>query len=309
MTTAGCQKSANKKPPGASASEASADGESAEPQGFKPQSTQDLSAPIARVDGIEITVQQLQDAINRQTPYVRARYRSNEQKRAFLDNVIRFEILAGEARRRGLDRDPDVVQTMKSAMITKLLKDALADDVNPDDITDAEMKAYFEAHAGDFHTPEQVRVSAIIVDNKRRADDLAAQAMGESGSTHRGFRDMVTKYSKDEETKLRGGDLRYFGRDTTEVPAAVVEAAFALDKTGDIAGPIAVGKRYYIIKQTGRHREIAKTFEQVKRHIQSELYKDRRENLRKSFVDQLRTKAKIEVYEGNLAKVRVEGKK
>src|SRR5687768_1716361 len=83
-----------------------------------PQSNDDLDAPLAKVDDIVITVKQLQESINRQSPYIRARYASREQKRVFLDNMIRFEVLAREASRRGIDRDPEVVQTLKSAMIT-----------------------------------------------------------------------------------------------------------------------------------------------------------------------------------------------
>ena len=37
---------------------------------------------------------------------------------------------------------------------------------------------------------------------------------GDAGKTNKGFRDLVTKYTSDEETKLRGGDLRYFDMTT-----------------------------------------------------------------------------------------------
>ncbi len=296
LISAGCAKSDDKK------GKAGGSGAPA----MTAQSSEDLSATLARVDGVNITVKQLQDSINRQSPYIRARYQSREQKRVFLDNLIRFEVLAREAERRGLDRDPEVIQTMKSAMITKLLKDELERGIKPEDVPEADMKAYFDAHKDEFDKPEEVRVSAIIVKKKAQADEVAKAVKSEEGKSNKGFRDLVARYSSDEESKLRGGDLRYFSRDTTEVPKPVVEAAFALEKTGDIAGPVAANGVFYLLKQTGRRKAVVKTYEQVKRQIQNDLYKDRREASQKEFVDKLRATAKVEVFDDNLKKVRVE---
>jgi peptidyl-prolyl cis-trans isomerase C len=271
-----------------------------------PQSNEDLAAPLAKVDDVVITVQELQDNINRQSPYIRARYASKEQKRVFLDNMVRFEVLAREAARRGLDRDPEVVQTMKSAMITKLLKAELASGLKPDDIPEEELRAYFEANRDRFNKEEEVRVSAIVLAKKPQADEVAALARGPEGQSNRGFRELVVRYSVDQESKLRGGDLRYFEKDTKDVPQPVVEAAFQLSRTGEVAGPIEADKKFYIIKQTGRRGAVSKTYDKVKREIQNELYKGKREGSQRQLVDRLRSKSKIEVYEDNLAKVRVD---
>jgi len=294
VLAAGCTRSDEKK------------GKTGSATALAPQSSEELSAALAKVDGVTITVKQLEDNINRQSPYIRARYQSKEQKRVFLDNLIRFEVLAEEAKRRGLDKDPEVIQTMKSAMITKLMKDELEKGIKPEEVPEADMKAYFESHKDEFDKPEEVRVSAVILKKKAQADEVARAAKTAEGKSNKGFRDLVTRYSTDEETKLRGGDLRYFARDATEVPKPVIEAAFALEKTGDIAGPIAADGTFYVLKQTGRRKAVVKTYEQVKRQIQNDLYKDRREDSQKKFVEQLRAHAKVEVFEDNLKKVRVE---
>src|SRR5262249_7411119 len=78
-----------------------------------PQSAEELKAPLAKIDDVTITLGELQEPINRQSPYIRARYTSLEQKKEFLDSLIRFEVLAKEAARRGLDKDPEVVRTTK----------------------------------------------------------------------------------------------------------------------------------------------------------------------------------------------------
>lgn len=300
LIAAGCARSDDKKKSGGSSR---AEGAST---ALATQPNEDLSATLAKVDGVTISVKQLQDSINRQSPYIRARYQSKEQKRVFLDNLIRFEVLAEEAERRGLDKDPEVVQTMKSAMITKLLKDELERGIKPEDVAEADMRAHFDAHQEEFNKPEEVRVSAVIVKKKSQADEVAKMARSDDGKSNKAFRDLVSKFSTDEQTKLRGGDLRYFARESTEVPKAVIEAAFGLEKTGDVAGPIAADGTFYVIKQTGRRKAVVKTYEQVKRQIQNDLYKDRREAAQKQFVEALRGKAKVEVFDENLKKVRVD---
>ena len=39
-----------------------------------------------------------------------------------------------------------------------------------------------------------------------------------------GFRELVGKHSTDEDTKVRGGDLRYFSRESKQIPKAVIDA-------------------------------------------------------------------------------------
>ena len=68
-----------------------------------------------------------------------------------------------EAAKRGFDKDPEVIRTAKQVMIQKLLRDEFETKVTPESITDAEVKAYYDAHSDEFMKPEEVRASAIVV--------------------------------------------------------------------------------------------------------------------------------------------------
>jgi peptidyl-prolyl cis-trans isomerase C len=296
----GCQRSEKDKGE-------SSDDKSNPSRALPPQSEEELGAPLAKVDDVVITVGEFQERINRQSPYIRARYTSLEQKRDFLDNLIRFEVLAKEAFRRGFDKNPDVVRTMKQVMIQKLMKDEFENKIKPDDITDEEMRQYYEQHQDEYNKPEEVRASAIILKSKAQANKVAKEALGDKGKTNKGFRELVSRYSDDEKTKIRGGDLRYFGRESKEIPEAVIRAAFDLKKTGDVTGPIDAGRgKHYIIKQTGKRKEVHKAFEDVKRQIQNRIYRDKRTQAQKDFITGLKAGAKIKVYDDNLGKVRVD---
>jgi len=272
-----------------------------------PQSAEEVKAPLAKIDDVTITLGEFQERINRQSPYIRARYTSLEQKKDFLDSLIRFEVLAKEAARRGLDKDPEVVRTMKQVMIQKLMRDEFDAKITADTVADVEMKTYYDANLADYVKPEEVRASAIIVKNRAQAERVALEARGEAGKTNKGFRDLVNKYSQDEDSKLRGGDLRYFDGQTKEVPAPVVKAAFALLNTGDVSTAIDAGNgTWYILKQTGRRRSMTKSFDDAKPAIRNKLFRDKRLAAQKDFVDKLKGAAKIEINEANLAKVRID---
>ena len=272
-----------------------------------PQSAEELKAPLAKIDDVTITLGELQERINRQSPYIRARYTSLEQKKEFLDSLIRFEVLAKEAYRRGLDKDPEVVRTMKQVMIQKLMRDEFDVKITADTITDPEMKTYYDANLAEYVKPEEVRASAIITKNRAQAERVALEARGEAGKTNKGFRDLVNRYSQDEDSKLRGGDLRYFDAQTKEVPAPVIRAAFALLNTGDVSGAVDAGNgTWYVLKQTGRRKSMTKSFDDAKPAIRNKLFRDKRLAAQKDFVDRLRAAAKIEINEANLAKVRID---
>ncbi len=272
------------------------------------QSSEEMKTVLAKIDDVTITLAEFQERINRQSPYIRARYTSLEQKKEFLDSLVRFEVLAKEAYRRGLDKDPEVVRTMKQVMIQKLIRDEFDVKVTAEGaVSDSEMKAYYDANVGEYVKPEEVRVSAVIVKNKAQADRVAIEARGDAGKTNKGFRDLVMKYSADEETKLRGGDLRYMDATTKDVPANVVKAAFTLFNTGDVSTAVDAGNgTFYVLKQTGRRKSVTKTFDDAKPQIRNKLFRDKRLQAQKDFVDGLRAKSKIEINEANLARVRID---
>ncbi|MCS6912613.1 MAG: peptidyl-prolyl cis-trans isomerase [Myxococcales bacterium] len=259
---------------------------------------------LAQIDDVVITVADFQERINSQSPYVRARYTSLEHKKEFLENLIKFEILAKEAQRRGFDKDPEVVRTMKQVMIQKLLQQAF-DKVRIEDITEAEIKAYFESHLSEFNKPPEVRVSMILVRDEATARKVLEDSRSK-GLENAGFRELVAQYSIDAETRERGGDLRFFDADNRELPREIVEAAFKLQNIGDTSPAIKTRGGYAILKLTGQRKALVRTLDDVRQQIRSKLYRERRQKLMQEYEAELRAKAKVVVHPERLAKVVVD---
>src|SRR5512138_3434976 len=84
-------------------------------------------AMLAEGVDVRVTAAEFQARLAEQSPLIRQRYGTLERKREFLDQLIRFEVLVGEARRRGLDRDPEVLATLEKLMVQRLVQLSFAD--------------------------------------------------------------------------------------------------------------------------------------------------------------------------------------
>jgi peptidyl-prolyl cis-trans isomerase C len=287
-------------------------GKASSPEGvpLAGQNAGDLKEAVAKIDDVTITVGEFQQRLNQQSPYIRARYTSVERKKEFLDNMVRFEVLAKEAAAKGYEKDSEVVRTMKQVMIQKLMKDEFDNRVKLEDVKDDECLKFYKEHNDEYNKPEEVRVSDISVKEKAKADQAAREVAGKAKSgiiDNAIFRDLVTKYTEDARAKEQGGDLRYFAESTTEYPKELVKSAFALKDVGNFtAQPVKAGDTYHVMMLTGRRKALVRTFEEVKRQIQNRLYRDKRTQAMEDYVGELKRKAKVQVNDANLAKVLID---
>jgi peptidyl-prolyl cis-trans isomerase C len=270
--------------------------------------TGDPSQIVAKVDDTEITVGDVQERINKQSPFVRARYTTNDKKKEFLDSLIRFEVMANEAERRGYDKDPEVVRVMKQQMISKFLQKDFESKLKVEDVPDAQVEKYYKEHPAEFNQKDEVRVGEIVTKEKGKADKAYAEAKAlpkaaAAVGDQKGFKDVVTKYSEDEEGKTRAGDLGFMDKESTRQPKAVVEAAFKLAEVGDVAAPIKTDKGWVVLRLTQKRPGFSRPLTEVKRQIQQRLFRDMRTKAMDDFVADLKKKSAIEIKDENLAKV------
>jgi parvulin-like peptidyl-prolyl isomerase len=198
---------------------------------------------------------------------------------------------------------------MEQQMISKFLQKDFESKLKVEDVPDADVEKYYAAHPEEFNRKDEVRVSQILVKDKAKADKVAAEVKAlPRGATadQKPFRDLVTKYSEDEDSKQRAGDLTFFDKDSVAYPRPLVEAAFKLTEVGDVAGPIKSDKGYHIIKLTQKKPGFTRPLAEVKRQIQQRLFRDLRTKSMDAFIADLRKKSKIEIYEDKLGKVLIE---
>lgn len=266
---------------------------------------------LAKIGDTEITVAQFADRLSAQSPYLRSRYSTPERRREFLDSMVRFELLALEARKRGLDKDPDVLRVKRQTMVQQMMKETFDDKgVKLSDITDAEIQAYFDAHPDEFHKPEQRRASQIVFKDKAKAEAQLKKLLA-SPKDNELFVKTVKEFSQDADSKARDGDLRFFSKlpvEGDEGPApAVRDAVFAMDKSGDLNPQlVSTPAGLHILKLTSVRPALERTVQDARRLIQNRLWRQKREAAIEKFVSDLRTKAEVKENPELLSQVKIE---
>jgi peptidyl-prolyl cis-trans isomerase D len=144
-------------------------------------------------------------------------------------------------------------------------------------VTQDDLRSYYEQHRDQYKTPEQVKVSHILIktplpgpDNKvdekgvaeaqHRAEDLLKQV--KSGSN---FEDLAKKYSEDPGSAKQGGSLGWIGRGQT-VPE-FEKAAFSLPK-GQMSDLVKSSYGFHIIRVDDKQEAHAKSLDEVKSEIE-----------------------------------------
>jgi len=258
---------------------------------------------VARVGDESITARELSEQLAKQPPAVRAHYTSPQRRKDFLENQIRFELLAGEARRRGFDKDPDFERAMKQQLVSTYLQKEMEARLKPADIPDAEVEKYYREHSAEFNQPELARVSQIVVKDRNKARKLVAEVKKLAPDDVAGFAKIVAAHSEDPDSKTRGGDLGFFERDKSAHPKPVVEAVFALQKPGDVAGPIQTDRGFHLVRLVQRRPGSARTYAEASGDIRQRLYQQQRARRMDELLASIKQRTKVEIYEAELGKV------
>ncbi len=260
----------------------------------------DEDVVLAKVGEVTITVADFEETINAYSPYLRQKYNSPEMRKQKLDEMVEFELLALEAKSLGYDKDPGIQEAVKQQLVRELQEEIL-EGIKLEDITDEEARAYYDAHPDKYHKPPQIRVAHVVLDDKVKAQALLDELMADQTNAVK-WREAVVKYSLDETNKQHGGDMGYISKleERTEgepvLPDAIVIAAHQIAEVGHIHSELVeVDGKFHILKLTSTRPAIDRTFEQVRRQIQSIIWKDKREQAQKDFIDGLKKKANVKV--------------
>ncbi|WP_226085622.1 peptidylprolyl isomerase [Mesobacillus sp. S13] len=132
------------------------------------------------------------------------------------------------------------------------------------DVSEEEMKTYFEENKESFDQKEQVKASHILVE-----DEATAKKVKEELDNGKDFAELAKEYSTDSSNAANGGDLGYFGKG--EMAEEFEKTAFALE-AGAISEPVKTEFGYHIIKLVDKKAEKAAEFEEHKEEIKEMLF-------------------------------------
>lgn len=266
---------------------------------------------VASFGGDAITQEELKARLAEMSPYARARYQTLEQKKEYVDGIVRFELLASEAARRNLQNDPEVVEAAKKVMVQVLLKQELEAKAVP--VSDAEIQKYYDAHRTDYVKPAMTRLAHVFFATEHEAAAQAAlkEAQALAPLDYAAFSKLAREKSEDPRTRSLDGDMRFLSDDelSAQYGPEVTEAAKELTQVGSVLPRLVKTQSgYHVLKLQGRQVALNLGVDQVKPQIQQQLSTEAKMERYRVLLDQLKEKSHYTIDDGTLASTEIDVK-
>lgn len=183
-----------------------------------------------------------------------------------LDQIIDARALAAEARRKGLDKDPEIQRQVETAAQRALETAILQKEIGPT-VTEAALRARYDRDIAGKPGVEEIHARHILVDDEATAKAIIIE-LGKGGD----FAALSTKHSKDPGASKSGGDLGFFKKDDM-VPEFAI-AAFAM-KDGQVSAvPVKTQFGWHVIQVIERRRAAPESFEQAREELRQQVIQD-----------------------------------
>ncbi len=248
---------------------------------------------LAKVNDKVITVGEFNEKIKRLPKHYQGIM--EKQKKKFLDEVIKEELLYKEALKARVDKDPETQEVIAAArkkiLVSRLIKNRVEDAIA---VSGEEIKKYYDEHSEEFMLPERWRASHILVDTNEEAEEIKEKV--NQGAP---FEELARNRSKDASAE-RGGDVGYFSKG--QLIPDFEEACFLLE-AGEVSDVVKTQFGYHIIKLTERKSPEVQEFSRVKELIKKELEGQRKKELFDELIRDLRNNAKISINEEFLEEI------
>lgn len=251
----------------------------AQQQSVLPQPAAIAATRAALVNGKPIPKSRVDTVVRQQAAHGVAD--TDQLRKAVVDRLINFELVAQEADKKGLTKHADVREQIELAREQVIFEAYMADYFKAKPISDAALKSEYDkvkAQRGD----KEYKARHVLVESEAQAKDIIAQL-------DKGVKiDELAKQSKDTGSRDHGGDLNWNTPATFVKPFA--DALVKLEKGKYTRQPVQSQFGWHVIQLDDMRTAQFPPFEQVKPQIQNMLQEKEVQNV----FTALRSKAKIE---------------
>lgn len=251
-------------------------------------------AVVARAGGRTITLADLRARVDLEAVGKLPRPWALRQVRKILDDLTFELLLEQEALRRGYGRKPAVLAEADRLEEGMLLDRLMTTAVYPRiQITDDEVRAFYDQNPKPFTEPAAVRVAVIVLESDQDAEEVLGEA-------RRGaeFAALARTRSKDPLTAQAGGEVGWVVKGRTN---PVVEAMIFSMKVGEV-GVAATEKAKFVVKIEEQRLERVEEFGAVKDKARQMLLAQRRRDEARRWIIRLREASEIVVEDAAIGK-------
>jgi parvulin-like peptidyl-prolyl isomerase len=280
-----------------------------------PNVSKDGSA-IATIGPVTLTTAEIEKRIREQSAFIKAQLASPEKRKKFVETQVRMELLAQEGWKKGLYEDPQILEDLKRAIVTRMMREVQGGQAQVE-VSEHELEAAFKEREAEYNKPEKIRLSEIVLDAsddgsrknaKKRLETLKADIeREEKNKNERAFEEAAKRISEDPDAKTTGGDLQFSSRNELTARFGEKNAAALFDdvELGRLA-ILETPKSIILFKKTGKRRPVVRTLEMVKPQLSAELIQEKKTKVFDEKMTELEKKSGVLIDERALESLKVD---
>lgn len=219
--------------------------------------------------------------------------------RVALDEAIRAQLLAKEAKRRKLKLPIDAPPANASWMLALRDDESRVRNISRASVSDAEARKYYDEHPEAFGQIDEATLQAIIVRDPSAGERAYTEAQGADEAK---FAELAKRLSEDVESREKGGSIGEI-RASRGADRELLRLALTLRRKGAIGGPVqAADGRWYVVRIASAPVEkIPPWAEQSREKARNILIHERQEAALKELADRFVKAADVRVFDDALA--------
>ena len=247
---------------------------------------------IATVDGEPVYGVEVGQHVRPSAPWIGVEPPADPVDTALRDAIL-VRLLAAEARRQGITASSGPRGVADAQLNLGLIDREMArQGARPEAFTSDQARAFFQAHRDRLARFRSARVAAVVVTDRRLAEQLLPAAARASDTE---FRELVAQHSVDPASRATGGHLAEVGATPTEVPVAVGRIAVAVRRSGEVGLADTGDGRYWVVRVTDVRLEPPLWNAKTEQRVRQLMVQERREVLMAELEQRLRPQAKVKI--------------
>ena len=262
----------------------------------------DLGVVLCRFAGGQLTLKNFADTYQKVRRFQAVRFDSSGIAEFIHRELLPVTLLSKAALEQGIDRDSSVVawlETKKKTMLIEMLKEREVD--QRIDLSDEEVRSYYESHLHRFKKPEQITVQEILCTTREEAEEVLQRILnGEE------MERLAERYSIRSEAEKTKGFIHMHTYSQAHYGTLYDEAMKA--EVGELTGPIQLEEGYTVFKVLEKAGLKADPFETASSRARYWLHKEKEGELIAALLHSLKEKyaSKIVLFEDRLQKMDAE---
>lgn len=241
---------------------------------------------LAKVNGNKITETDKNNLLRSLGQQRAAQFQGPQGEKMLVQELVNQELFYFDALDSKLDETDLFKAEMEKAKANILKQLNIHNTLKDVNVTDDEMKDFYEKNKARFQKGESVSAKHILVKEEDKIKEIAEELKGDLT-----FEEAAKKYSTCP-SKERGGDLGTFEKG--KMVPEFEEAAFNLE-VDEVSEPVKTQFGYHLIKTTAKNEATESSFDEVKNQIAQELTVRKQNDVYLAKVEKLKENYDVEI--------------